>query len=236
MKTTLISSSLIIFIFLLTTSCMDYEDDGPIQYKEENFTITDFNRVDVSDAIVIEIKQAEYYSIKARGDRRNLDDLQVRKSGNTLLVHFEDWDNRQHTTYLEITMPRLLAANLSGATNSNTYGFTNLDHFDLQLSGAAIAQTHVLTESISINLSGASILNLRGRATEAQQTLSGASSLKALDFQADEVNISVSGASVAKIWATMQLKANVSGASLVSYKGNPSIESQVTDSSVLRKE
>src|SRR5688572_11187920 len=140
----MIRSSLFAFAIAITllpfvTSC-DREDPGPLQDVRKEFAVTDFDRLEMGSAFHIEVEQASTFSIEVRGDRRNIDDLEVYKSGNTLVVEYEDDNNRHHETYVYIRMPALEAVNFSGASVSRIKGFDSDGQLDFYLSGASIAQ------------------------------------------------------------------------------------------------
>src|ERR1044071_5862185 len=103
----LISIVLIILSAAVLTSCYETEDPGPIQETEKEFSEVDFDRLEMGDAFNITVEQGEFFKISARGDRRNIDDLSVKKVGSTLIIRFDDNRNRRHDTYITITMPEL---------------------------------------------------------------------------------------------------------------------------------
>ena len=130
MKKNLFNQLVVLAILSLgLSSCFDYEDEGPLQYQEESFNVSEFDRLEIGDAMVIRVEQGNYFSIQVRGDRRNLDDLEVYKSGNTLVVRYDEFENRKHETYIDIVMPSIAAVNFSGATNSVITGFDDLGAF-----------------------------------------------------------------------------------------------------------
>jgi hypothetical protein len=97
------------------TACLNDEDPGPRQQDARSFAVVDFDRVEAGDALDVMIVAGTHYTIKAEGDRRNLDDLEVFKSGNSLIVRFDESENRQYTTFVTITMPELVGINFSGS-------------------------------------------------------------------------------------------------------------------------
>src|SRR5687767_3152890 len=105
------------FMFVLS-SCTETEDPGPLQEVYEEFSVEDFNRLEIGDAIHVDVEQGNYFEISVRGDRRNIDDLDVFKEGSTLIVRFDENRNRQHDTYITITLPTLVSVNFSGASDS----------------------------------------------------------------------------------------------------------------------
>src|SRR5688572_25071443 len=111
-----------IVLSLIFTSC-HHEDPGPLQEDRRDFAVTDFDRLEMGSAFNIVVEQGNSYSVTVKGDRRNIDDLDVYKSGNTLVIEFEDNANRRHDTYIAITMPALKAVNFSGASDSKIRGF-----------------------------------------------------------------------------------------------------------------
>lgn len=237
MKTSFLRNTIAIgFLAISLTACFDYEDEGPLQYEEERFTLTDFDRLEIGDAFIIRVTEGNYFSIEVRGDRRNLDDLEVYKSGSTLIVRYDEYDNRRHETYIDIVMPSINAAVFSGATNSVITGFDDLELLNISLSGASVAQIDIDAAQLIVNLSGASVADLRGQATNLNAEVSGASSVKAFTMPVVNAHLNVSGASVAKVNVSDNLEAIISGASTVIYRGNPVISEDVTGGSSLQRD
>ena len=90
------------------SSCMEDADPGPLQETEEEYAINDFDRLEIGDAFDVRVEQGATYTVKVKGDRRNVGDLEVKKISNTLQVRFRKGDRndyRQYTTYITITMP-----------------------------------------------------------------------------------------------------------------------------------
>jgi Putative auto-transporter adhesin, head GIN domain len=224
-----------ILVFGMLSSCYR-KDPGPQWDGERDFSIVDFDRLEMGSAFNITVNQADFFSIHTRGDSRNLDDLEVFKDGGTLVMRFDSNRSRHHTTYVSITMPALLSANFSGASTSTIAGFSGQDEFDFYLSGASIAQLDVSSQRANLVVSGASNLTLLGEGSELRVDLSGASILNSYNWSAEQVNLTASGASQAKVFAQDQLDAKASGASMVYYRGNPSLTLDVSGSSVVVKD
>ena len=121
----------------LITSCTT-EDPGPVQEVEKQFPLIDFDRLEIGSGLNINVIQGNNYTIIVKGDRRNIEDLNVRNVGNTLVVDYEDHGNRNHTTYVTITMPELKSANFSGGSFSEVTGFESDERLDFILSGGAL--------------------------------------------------------------------------------------------------
>ncbi len=130
---------LCLFLAFNLISC-ECEDPGPVQRTEKEFDIIDFDRLEIASALDVRVEQSNVYSIEVRGDRRNIDDLDVYKSGSTLIIKFDDNSNRNHETLITITMPHLEGANFSAASTSKVNGFESDEDLDLYLSGASVCQ------------------------------------------------------------------------------------------------
>jgi hypothetical protein len=226
-------NSLFVLMTIALASCFDNEDPGPMQEHEEEFSILDFNRLEMGDALVVTVEQGNIFSVKAQGDRRNIDDLEVAKVGNTLRIRFANSNriNRQYTTYITISMPSLEGVSFSGATKSTVTGFAVEGEFDMNLSGASKSQLDIEAESFKVNVSGASELNVSGITSLLDATVSGASYLRAYDLDAETATVEASGASNIKVLVTKQLTAKASGASDIRYRGAPTVNSSVSGAS-----
>lgn len=220
---------------VINSACNLQEDPGPIQFTEQHYSITDFDRLDIGDAMYITVAQGAIFKIEAQGDRRNLDDLQISKVGNTLVARFNTNRNRRHTTSITITMPELRSANFYGATTAAVTGFES-DDFSMNLSGASLAQMDLITTNCNVILSGASNLSLSGTTANIKADISGASLLKAYNMMAEDVTITVSGASHCYVRASATLVADASGASSVLYRGDATVTSKVSGSSSIMKD
>lgn len=218
---------------VLVTSCYQAEDPGPLQDYERDFSIVDFDRLDMGDAFHITVRQGNLFEVKASGDRRNIDDLIVRKEGSTLLIRYDENRNRRHTTYIDITMPTLHAAYFSGATDSRVSGFDDIENLTINLSGASTSQFDVYAANLDVLLSGASQLYLYGEGEVMDAEVSGASYLRAFSFPTNTSRLNVSGASKVNVTAANELNVVATGASHVSYRGTPQVESEVSGASAV---
>jgi hypothetical protein len=234
--TNFLTYTVVLFSALVFASCDYSEDPGPLQEIEKEFYETDFDRLEIGDALHIDVEQGNYFEISVRGDRRNVNDLEVLQEGSTLIIRFDEWENRRHETYITITMPNIVGANFSGATNSRVSGFDDLTKFDLYLSGASVSQVDLIAGEFKTVISGASVLNLRGSAGVLDAEISGASVLKGFNFPVVSADILATGASHGSLTVADQLNAVATGASSITYRGNPTVTSDVSGASSVRQD
>lgn len=219
----------------ILTSC-DEEDPGPLQDKEKDYSLIDFDRLEMGSDFHISVEQSNIYSIHVEGDRRNLDDLEVYKEGSTLVIKYEDNANRTHNTYITIKMPELHGVNFSGASVSTIKGFESDHDLDFILSGASDCQIDAGYRELNVDISGASRLRLYGLGDSVEGKVSGASTLAAFDYPVREAELDVSGASNVRVMVSDHLDVVASGASSVIYRGNPSVNSNVSGGSTVQKD
>lgn len=216
---------------LVLLSGCETEDPGPLQEVEKQFSIVDFDRLEMGSAFNIRVEQSNTYGIYVKGDRRNVDDLEVFKSGTTLVIRYDDFGNRNHTTYITITMPDLKSANFSGACVSYVTGFESDEELEFYLSGASVCQLDAGYREMNVVLTGASTLHMYGLGDEIHAEISGASVLNAYDFPVRQADMDISGASSGKVTVTDELTAVATGASSLLYRGNPKVTSTVSGAS-----
>ncbi|RAJ92512.1 putative autotransporter adhesin-like protein [Larkinella arboricola] len=224
-------ASLTVFAALLT-SC-NREDVGPLQEGQQTFALTGFDRLDMGSGFDVNVQPGATFSIVAKGDQRNLDDLDVVVRNGTLTAEYRTYRNRKFATTFTITMPTLRAVKFSGGVHATLKGFANAASLDLDLSGGTHTTFEGLASRTNVQLSGGSKLELKapqvttgddtvtGRIDELLVDASGASNVQAFYYAASEVNVKTSGASHAEITATQSLVAEASGASKIRYRGNP---------------
>ncbi|MEI9807523.1 MAG: DUF2807 domain-containing protein [Bacteroidota bacterium] len=90
---------------------------------------------------------------------------------------------------------------------------------EIRVSGASEAKLEVKAPNISAELSGASGITLTGETKDFSLDGDGASHAMCFSLMAENVNIDVSGASNAEVFASVKLEVDASGASEVLYKG-----------------
>jgi hypothetical protein len=103
------------------------------------------------------------------------------------------------------------------------------------MSGASSAKLDLKTPKVTVDLSGASKITLKGQTKDFMVEGSGASSIKGYDLMAENTFVKLSGASNADVFASVKLDVHVSGASDLDYKGNPAVTKEVSGASSAKK-
>ena len=191
--------------------------------ETRSFDLAGFDSVNVSNAIAATIKQGESYSVSVTADDNLWDRLQVRTIGKTLDIGLQPGAYNITHISAEITMPALSKLSLSGASQGNISGFKSTSGLTMDLSGASRASGDAQSGSANVSLSGASNVSLNGGASSLSLDASGASRADLPNFPVDKASVTLSGASNANLNVKSNLDYDLSGASHLTYTGQPSV-------------
>lgn len=236
------------FIAALLTSgllvgCVGGVVTGSRNMETREFDFSDFTRVEVSSAFEVEIDQSDSYSVSITADDNLFDYIAVSKHGATLQIRLKTARYIGTTQRASITMPDLYGLEFSGATHGAVQGFGSSHDFTLQLSGASslgmvdmsagdirfdVSGASRVTGDITagdadLDISGASTVELQGSGSNIVVDASGASGVRLADFPVNNANVKLSGASNGTVNLDGRLDANLSGASRLSYIGEPTM-------------
>ena len=231
----------VLFLSILTTvqSCIyiNSEDNIPLRgVTTQTFGLRDFDQLEMNNAFRVTVRSGSGYTVSAKGERNDLDDLNIFVSEGKLVVRYKNSWRKRQAMDIDITMPQLRSIDFSGAVDGDIAGFEVDTPIDLELSGASRCSFSGSARTLQFDLDGASQLNLSGESRFLDGELSGASKLEASNWLAEESDLNLSGASTARIWVSRLLDVEASGASTVRYKGNPSVKQELSGGSTLRKE
>jgi hypothetical protein len=221
-------SVFICFLFFLISCDVTDSDEitgsGDLVTIEEN--ITGFTEVRTGYAFESVITKDSEYGILITVDDNLEKYLKVYKLGSALYIQMEDNNYIDADLKVEIKMPDIEKLDLSGASVGHISGFNLTHDMSIVLSGASNLNGNINTENINVVLSGASNLTLSGNGNNLSLDASGASVIDLGNFNlTDDADILLSGASVSTINLNGNLNADLSGASVLYYYGNPSLGS-----------
>jgi phage shock protein PspC (stress-responsive transcriptional regulator) len=118
---------------------------------------------------------------------------------------------------------------IRGACGVHYTNVLKLDEFEIATSGASnLHLDSLLVNNLNIEVSGASNMDLKGEADNASYNISGAAKINAKDLLCNKIEINASGASYASCYAIESITGKLSGASKLTYSGNPPISNVST--------
>jgi hypothetical protein len=242
MKRSLLVVLLVTLAAGLLTACTVITGSGVLKTEEMDFS--DFTRVEVGSAFEVEIAQAELFSVSITADDNLFDYIQVSRYGSTLKINVRPSVLFLSATHrAEITMPELAGLELSGVTHGTVTGFESTEDLEIEISGASsLDLDEIIAGNVTFGVSGASrvtgavdagdiefdvsgnsSIRLQGVAGDIELNLSGASNAELEDLPVNDADVNLSGASRAAVNVYGRLEGNLSGASKLTYTGDPTI-------------
>jgi hypothetical protein len=198
MKRTLIFLSLAL---VALSGCKFGNVRGSGTMRLERRDVPAFTAVDVSGAYDVEIVAQKEQSLEVEGDDNLLPLIKTEVRDGVLRIYNEKGFNTRQKLHVRITLKDLDGINASGASD--------------------IVATNVKTDEFNVEASGAGSLQISGETKTLDVGMSGAGELKARNLHAESVQIKLSGAAHADVYATQSLDASVSGAGNIDYYGDP---------------
>ncbi|MBX3281519.1 MAG: DUF2807 domain-containing protein [Acidobacteria bacterium] len=174
---------------------------GSGHLKTEKRDVADFDRIEVSGVVEVEVTRGDTFSVEVSADDNLLPLLRTEVDGDTLSIYTKGRISKSTELKVVVTAPNISEAETSGVSKLSLMDVKN-EHLSLQASGASRVTVSGTTASLTIDISGAS---------------------KALtsELLAKEASIETSGASNADVNVSEMLKAQASGASHIRYLGSP---------------
>jgi hypothetical protein len=226
----------------------------------ETYDVSGFDRLDVSNAVRVELSQGGGESARVETDANLIRYLEVEVRGETLYVGLNDDArglNISPTRGINFTIgvDELERLEVSGASDVAAGPLESGD-FALSASGASDVEVEALSadavrieasgssdvsvadlraEELDTAATGSSTVEVRGEVAGQVADVAGASRYEAGSLQSVEAHVECSGASDAALRASETLGVDASGASNVRYYGDPQISQQLSGASDLER-
>lgn len=215
---------------LLLTACVPIRSSplrtvtGSGKTITQEMNLAGFSTVEVGNAFSAEIAYADVYSVLVTVDDNVVEYLNVFKKWNTLHIGLKpNVSVTSGTLKARITLPSLEALKLSGAAHATLNGLRLSRDLAIQVLGASVLGGDMEAGNVWLEIAGASTATLKGAARSLVLEVSGASHANLGDFQLLNVTAMLSEASSATVNLSGRLDANMSGASHLTYLGQPTL-------------
>ncbi|MES2797955.1 MAG: head GIN domain-containing protein [Bacteroidota bacterium] len=236
----ILSIATISALLFLATSCrFGLNDPYPIgqsnEVIEQQIPLNNFDAVEIGNAFKVFIRKGNNFSIIAHGDRLDVQELESFVTNGQLKIKYKKHRNVRFEMSFYITMPYFKEGNFYGASYAEIDNF-NENKISLELSGASTVFVNSDAKNWDVDLSNASILELLGQGRSMVLDASGASKLRASKLFLNEIDLQLSGASLANVFADNEIIGRASGGSGVSFRGNPFVDIQLSGASWVERE
>ncbi|MEW6470542.1 MAG: DUF2807 domain-containing protein, partial [Bacteroidota bacterium] len=195
--------------------------------------VGEFTALEAGTHVRVVLTQGEPSSVKVEADEKDLANVKTEVKDGKLVITAQKAES-DVTVY--VTVKTLTSIEASGAAMIKSQNQLQTEKLKISTSGASSIKLDVKATDISANVSGASTLSLSGTAQSLVAEVSGAANLKAFKLEADKVVVGSSGAATSKVFAKQSISAKASGASSISFKGEPAEKSiEVSGSGSVKK-
>ncbi len=208
----------------------EYQDEDEDDYYSgdynESFDVGPFTGLEVGDDFIVNIKQADSFSVNLSGEEVYIQEVSVENDGGFLKIGFNEdkflLKKKNRGIEVNVELPTLEEVHFSGVSKAYINDF-DLDNLKLVLSGVSVTEGSLnVAENLEVELKGAAKLTLEGHGNYLNAKLSGGSVLNSLYYESENVEIAADGASAAKVYSGQTLDARSKGSSNIQYRGDPS--------------
>ncbi|MBP6214761.1 MAG: DUF2807 domain-containing protein [Chitinophagaceae bacterium] len=216
----------VFFVFAICFSLIVSCSKEPTDPIDRSFSNAGFTKIDAGDQHRITITRGTSFSIVARGEERDINDLLVQNSGDLLKIEYNRYKPNRKRVNLTITMPSLEGVMLAGQSQATISGFSETVPVTLNVSGQAACWINVNAPKFFAQASGQSKIEfLGGSSTGLESNASGQSEILAYGLMPVITATAIAtGQSTIKLKVGNSLNADASGQSRIYYQGNPPIK------------
>ena len=216
---------LIGFAALFLAGCNFASIAGSGKLETRTLSLSEFDAIEAGGSFSVDVTQGSTTSVVVTADDNLWEHINIHNDSGTLHLDMDAGSYRDAHLSAKITTPRLRRLELSGACTGTMRGIDlPQGRFELEVNGAStLMHGDLRAGQANVNISGASSATLQGQVDEIELDVSGASHAALGDFPTKSAKVQVSGASSADIRVTELLSYDVSGASHLSFAGNPRV-------------
>jgi hypothetical protein len=224
-----------IFIAATLSSCFkDFQHTiaGNGKMVTESRTLSAFEKVTASGSFDVEIIADSGSSrVEIDAESNIVPVIRTEIHGNELEIDFENhtWITTHKQIRIRVFTSRLSGMHLSGSGTMTAGNFSG-SSMEAEVSGSGKIFFSFTGQHVDFDISGSGKITGTGKVVDQVMKVSGSGDLGALDMEAENSTIHISGSGSANVFATKTLNAEISGSGNVTYKGSPSVNSSISGS------
>lgn len=196
-------------------------DKGDFEVQERK--IEDFSAIELDGNFRVQLENSDSCSldIAARGEVKDMIITEVRDGVLIIRLIEQKALNSQEVVELVIKAPTLERIEIFTSAKLYSENPFSFDKLKIKSAGFLKMEIELKGEFLEGDFSGAVNLDLRGDVREVKLNIPGAAKISAFDLRTENLELNLSGAGKADVFAFGELNVDISGACTVSYKGNP---------------
>lgn len=230
-----------LLIMIVVSGCREFSKKrlrGNGNIKTETRSTGQFTNVHVSGSIDLYIRQDSVHSARIETDENLIGHIRVDNENGTLYIEQEDNYNLRPSRSIKVFVSGNFFRKIRVSGACDVYSENQVvsdEAMEIDLSGASDLQMDIKAPKISVELSGAGTVSLKGETKDFHADISGSADIKCFTLLTENTNLEISGAGSAAVFASVKLDVSVSGAGSVQYKGNPSVNQSISGAGSVKK-
>ena len=214
---------MVVLAAIIFCSCHTINGSGNI--KSETRDVGTFDKIDAIGSINIELVNDNSPSVRVEADDNILQYIITDVSSGTLEARFKSnimFTNTHVKVYVSATGIKKLTVTGSGDIVSKDT-LKGANEIGLEVTGSGDINAIVDAPSVNADITGSGNITLQGRTKNFDCTISGSGDFKCKNLLSENTTVTITGSGTAHVFASVGLKANVSGSGDVYYGGSPAI-------------
>lgn len=185
--------------------------------------MNNFDGVKTSGSIDVELKNGTSTLVEVEGDDNVIPYVITKVENGLLDVYYKpgsSFNNVQVKVY--VTAPsfsKILVKGSGSIVSKDNLKGTNT--IEMKVSGSGDIIAILDAPAVKADIAGSGSINLEGRTRNLNCSISGSGDLKGQKLLSENTSVNVSGSGNAHIFASVALKAKISGSGDIYYGGNP---------------
>lgn len=202
----------------------------------ETINVDGFTGIHASSGIDVNISQGDFY-VEVEADENLQEVITVELDGDMLRIDSERNIYKSKSKVVNVTLPELTDIKISSAGDIKAMTDFDCQDVDIDISSAGDLDIELDAKNVKISISSSGDCDISGTAVSLNARLSSAGDLDAAELISDFVDVSVSSAGDASVYANKEIKMSASSAGNIYYRGDAEILKSHTSSagSIRRK-
>jgi hypothetical protein len=220
--TTLIMAALTLPVLLSANPVNTNSITGNKIVVKQDRPVTSFHGLKVSGGIDVELSQGNELKLQVEADENLLALIRTEVKDGILNIYHEDNIRNAKTMKIHLTFQKLDAITASGGCDIESKQKLSFTKLKADLSGGCDIKLECKADNLVCILSGGCDAELKGEAEICSFDVSGGCDVKASEFYLKKCMVDASGGSDVEVNVKNELTMEASGASDITYYGNPS--------------
>ena len=183
--------------------------------------LDNFSEVSVGEAVNVILVKGNKNEANITSSNIDLDEIETDVSGDRLRIGIEGRHRGSIKVSITLTYKEIDELNISSAADVNTKGAIETESLAINVSSAGDGDLEIDVKELKVEVSSAGDLYLKGKAVSQRVNISSAGDYDGYDLVCETVNLKVSSAGSAEVYAKKEIDANASSGGSVRYKGDP---------------